>query len=107
MEQHWYGVKCLIEHGEPSDQAGAHLYEERVVVFRATDFDQAIELAEREVTDYARQNDARYLGYCNAFKMDAAVIEKGTEVYSVMREVPLSPRDFIDRYYDDGTDKHC
>lgn len=106
MEQQWYGIKCLIEHDGLSEEPGSHVYEERVVIFCAPDFDQAIARAEREVADYAQANGARYIGYCNAYKIDALAIEDGTEVYSVMREVPLPCADFITRYYDDGTDKH-
>ena len=103
MEQQWYGIKCLVEHSGLSDEPGSHVYEERVVIFRAPDFDRAIERDEQEVVAYARLNGARYIGYSNAYKIEAPMIEDGTEVYSVMREMPLSPGDFITRYYDDGT----
>ena len=106
MEAEWYGIKCLVEHSGLSGEPGLLVYEERIVIFRASGFDQAIERAEREVADYAQRNGARYIGYCNAYKIDAPAIEDGTEVYSLMREVPLSPGEFITRYYDDGTDKH-
>ena len=105
-EQHWYGVKCLIEKIGLSEVPDAHVYEERVVIFRASDFDDAMEQAEREASEYAQQSGGHYIGYCNAFKIDSAKIENGTEVYSVMREVTASPSEFITRYYDDGRDKH-
>jgi hypothetical protein len=56
--------------------------------------------------EYAKPINARYLGYSNAYKLDAESIDDPTEVYSLMREVPMPPKDFITRYYDDGTDKH-
>ena len=106
MDLQWYGVKCLIEHYGLSEEPGAHVYEERIVVVRAPDFDEAIRRAELAVTAYAQEIGARYMEYCNAYKMVAPTIEDGTEVYSVMREGPLSDDEFITRYYDDGTDKH-
>jgi hypothetical protein len=102
---HWYAVKCLLEHAGLSEDATAHVYEERIVLLRAVDFGDAVRRAEREATEYARPTSARYLGYSNAYKLDVESIGDATEVYSLMREVPLSPADFISRYYDDGTDK--
>jgi hypothetical protein len=101
-ERHWYGVKCLLEHAGLSQDTAAHVYEERIVVLRAVSFEDALLRAERDATEYAKPINARNLGYSNAYKLDADSIEDATEVFSVMRELPMSPTDFITRYYDDG-----
>ena len=103
---HWYGVKCLLEHAGLSEDTTAHVYEERIVLLRAVSFEEAVLRAERDATEYAKPIKARYLGYSNAYKLDVDSISDATEVYSLMREVPMPPEDFITRYYDDGTDKH-
>ena len=43
----WFGVKSVIRHKK--DDIKYLAYEERVVLFLATDFDKAIEQAEKEV----------------------------------------------------------
>jgi hypothetical protein len=89
-----------------SEDASNHVYEERIVIFLAHSFEEAIDLAERDASDYSLKNNAKYSGYCNAYKLDTRNFEPGTEVYSVMREVPMLPDDFVTHYYDDGSDKH-
>ena len=104
-ENNWYGVKCLVEHkGLPVDP-GKRVCEERIVLLRASGFDEAIRRAEQEVEHYTTPTGATYIGYCNAFKMDAETMEDGIEVYSLMREVALTPEQFITHYHDDGTEK--
>jgi hypothetical protein len=104
--QEWFGVKCLVEHGGLSREPGGRVYEERVVIIRAKDFDEAIERAEVDAKRYAAQNRGTYIGYCNAYRMEADSLADGTEVFSLTREVLLTPTEFVARYYDDGTDKH-
>jgi hypothetical protein len=45
MEQGWYTVRCLF--------ADAGTYEERITLWLATDFDEAIAKGEGEATEYA------------------------------------------------------
>jgi hypothetical protein len=101
--QEWFGVKYLVEHGGLSHEPGRRVYEERV---RAKDFDEAIERAEADAKRYAAQNQETHTGYCNAYRMEADSMADGTEVFSLTREVSLTPDEFVTRYYDDGTDKH-
>jgi hypothetical protein len=102
----WYGVKCLFEHFGLSKVPEAHAYEERVIVVLAASFDDALGKAKKLSVSYTDGSSIKYMGYCNAYAMDEAVITEGTEVYSVMRETKLAPTAFIDHYYDDGTDKY-
>jgi hypothetical protein len=95
LELQWYAIKCLIEHPGLSGKPDALVYEDRIVVFHALDLDDAIERAEREVADYVGRTGARYVGCRTAFRIDAATIEEGTEVYSA-----LIPSEVIGRYYD-------
>lgn len=56
----WYGVRCVFQHG-PADIEGTS-YEERVTLWRAASFDEAIESAEQEARQYADDlGDVTYL----------------------------------------------
>jgi hypothetical protein len=105
----WFGVKTIYrwstsdrprfvdEHYDPK----ATLVEERVVVFRAATFRQAIALAEREARAYARgtwtnlygqRMRMEYLGDCDAFEMFDPPAD-GIEAYSRTQLVSRETRD--------------
>lgn len=103
----WFGVKTIYrsstrdrprfvdQHYDPK----ATLVEERVVVFRAATFRQAIALAEREARAYARgtwtnlygqRMKQEYLGECDAFEIydrPAAGVEVYSRTQLVSREI--------------------
>ncbi len=112
----WYAVKTLYRtapHGRAKGKdsffaEGVTLVEERVVVFKARNFDEAIRKAEREAADYARDRYrnaygqrvvTRYLGYCNAYMMGAGIDDAGVEVYSSTEVVAarVSDKQIVDR----------
>ena len=59
----WFGVRCVFEL-DPAVGADTEprVFEERVTIWQASDFDSAIELAETEAVDYATILDAKYVG---------------------------------------------
>ena len=94
----WYGVKTLFRLGAVGKPAkedakydpGTTLVEERVVLFRARGFAEAVQLAEREARSYARHRHrnpygqqvvTRYLGACDAYQLFDPPAE-GREVFS-------------------------
>jgi hypothetical protein len=77
------------------------VYEERVVVFLAEDFGNALAKAEVEAARYAAQfEDVEDLGYFTVYDMTEESIRDGTEVFSLMRDSQMPPQDFLDRYHD-------
>jgi hypothetical protein len=105
----WYGVKTLYRStavGRPkvTDSAydpAATLIEERVVLFKARSFHEAIRAAEKEARSYARGDHINpygqkvkmhYLGACNAYHLFFAPVA-GAEVFSSTTIVGLSVRD--------------
>ena len=105
----WYGVKTIYRttvRGIPRRvdsvfDPKATLIEERVVVFRARSFDEAIERAEAEARRYAgvKHRNAygqtvkqRYLGACDAFEMFDSP-GPSREVYSQTEVLPESISD--------------
>jgi hypothetical protein len=82
----WFGVKTVYRSratGRPLKRdrhydPDATLIEERIVLIRATDFDQALKAAEREALRYVRDGhenlygqriETRFLGACDAFEL--------------------------------------
>ena len=74
----WYSVRCVFRLNDISD--GDSPYEERITLWQATDFDQAIELAEAEALEYIEDTDWAYLGLAQCFYLgdDVTEIRAGT-----------------------------
>lgn len=102
-DEPWYAVKLLLGWY----YGGAALprrYEERIVVFRAASFDDAIAQAEREAQDYCQSAaegvEIRYEEYAHAFHLFEHELKHGTEVFSTMINSTLVPDDdYIARRY--------
>jgi hypothetical protein len=95
----WYSVRCLFRH-QPD------IYEERITLWRAAGLDEAIALAEADAAEYARDvNDAEYLGLAQAFRLFDTTLESGMEVFSLARDSPLEPSEYLDAYFDTGTER--
>jgi Domain of unknown function (DUF4288) len=100
----WYGAKTIYKHNLIEDDTAKTLFEERVVLFQAVDFDGAIAQAEVEAEAYAVSHDVEYLGFMDVFHIFDEKVGQGTEIYSLMRESGLSGPDYLDRFYDDGSE---
>jgi len=95
-EPRWFGVRCLFRHG-------GGLYEERITLWRARDFEHAIELAEAEAARYCEDlTDAQYVELAQAYELDDDPAAQGAEVFSLMRDSELSPSTYIDRFFETG-----
>src|SRR4051812_4258851 len=102
----WHSVKCIFQHDGLADAENMTVYEERIVLVRARDLDEAIQLGEVEAEEYAASREGvAYIGFISAYRMSGPELKEGTEVYSVMRQSSLTGNDFLDRYYDDGSER--
>lgn len=100
----WYSVRCIFQlNGIRADDSP---YEERITLWRADGFDSAIEQAENEAIDYIDDTDWAYLGLAQCFYLgdDVTQIHQGTEVYSLIRSSPLPPDQYLDTFFDTGTE---
>jgi hypothetical protein len=96
----WYGARCLFLHSDLGKSKRERTYEERVVVVRAIDFDTAIIEAEKEAENYSSYlQDTEYLGFVDVFEVFSDRITNKTEVFSLMRRSGLTPKKYIDRFY--------
>jgi hypothetical protein len=95
----WYGVRCIFKWRDRPE------YEERVTVWHATSFEAAIERAEAEAREYGADTELEYLGLAQAFDLKADQIADGSEVFSLIRTSPLAPDEYINRFFDTGSER--
>lgn len=102
----WYGAKAIFMHSDLAKNGSSTVYEERIVVLRAQSLDQAITRAEAAAAKYVRGlKGCKYIGFVDVFHMYEARIEEGTEVFSLMRDSRLKPKQYLDRFYDSGKER--
>ena len=95
----WYGVRCVFLHSPH------RYYEERVVVFRAGNFEEALHLAEVDAIEYCEMlGDCKFLGLMQAFKSSSEKLTEGSEVFSLIRSSKLRPKKYLSRYFDSGAE---
>lgn len=103
----WFAAKTVCKH-QRVEEGGASktLFEERVVLLQAADFEDAIARGEVEAQEYCRGiRDVTYTGYIHVYRLFAGTVGHGTEVFSLMRESELSDKDYLDHFYDDGRER--
>lgn len=96
----WYGVRSIICTDHESSPC---VYEERVTIWQASTFEDAIGLAEIESLAYSADIGGTSTGLYRAFKIDGTV-GHGSEVFSLVRESTRGPADYIDTFFDTGSE---
>ncbi|MFY1577385.1 hypothetical protein ACN26Z_21045 [Verrucosispora sp. WMMD703] len=98
----WFCVRCVFRVG--SDSA-SQLYEERLTLWRAAGFDEAIGLAEDEALGNAAEHpDMDYVGLSQAYRLFDEP-GHGAEVFSLLRASDLDPPTYLTRFFDTGEEK--
>jgi hypothetical protein len=106
-DEPWYGVRCIFAHrGRTDVPSGSELYEERILLVRASSLEEAIERAEAEAARYAQDlGDAEYLGDADAFHVFSSEIGDLTEVFSLMRESDLDAEAYVRAFFQTGRER--
>ncbi len=93
----WYSVRCHFRVDERH-------YEERITVWQAVGFDEAIDLAEAEAAAYT---DGEYLGSCDCFHLSDAGMQasQGAEIYSLVRASDLDPDTYLRTFFFTGSER--
>jgi Domain of unknown function (DUF4288) len=100
----WYSVRCVF-------RCWPHrrwrTYEERITLWRAASFEEAIAKAEAEAEAYAAAGHAsgfKHLGLAQAYQL---VDEPGdgAEVFSLMRDSRLKKRKYLRSFFDTGQER--
>ena len=94
----WFSVRCVFHHFD----MGA--YEERITLWEADGFEQAIGLAETEATHYVEAlGSVRLTGLSQAYHL-ADEPKSGAEVFSLLRRSPLPGDEYLDTFFTTGTE---
>lgn len=108
----WYGVRCFFEWRGPGKKR-RRIYEERITLWHASGFDEAIAKAEAEAREYlnedgeASRGPIRHLALVQAYLMsEDAEPGDGVEVFSMLRESDKSPKQYLTRYFDTGRENN-
>jgi hypothetical protein len=98
----WYSARCIF----CTEGLGLRrTYEERVILLRAESEDEAMRVAEEEAEEYAAGSEGWfYTGFVDLFHLFEPEIGHRIEVFSLMRSSDLSVREYLDRYYDAGSE---
>lgn len=105
-DQPWFAVRCLVRFETGAGTDDGPLYEERITLWRATSFEEAVGRAESEVREYAADVEGEYAGLAQAFHLSAGdEVTDGTEVFSLMRNSELAPDEYIDRFFETGRER--
>jgi hypothetical protein len=95
----WFGVRCIFR------WLDSPYFEERITIWKADSFDAAIEKAEFEAAEYAETNGLLYLGLAQGFWIYGSRITEGTEVFSLLRGSDLGTEDYLDTFFDTGSER--
>lgn len=96
-----FGVRAVVKFQR---SARSYLYEERITIWHARDFDDAIERAAAETNDYIKDIDGVDTDFYQAYEIYPLVgdIPDGAEVFSLMRDSELDTDSYIARYFSTG-----
>lgn len=105
-EEPWFAVRCIVHFTDGARTEDGPLFEERITLWRAANFDEAVERAEVETRDYASVVGGRVVEFAQCFRLSGGEeIQDGTEVFSLMRNSGLPPDRYVDRFFDTGQER--
>ena len=106
-ELKWFSAKQVFLH-KPNNEKIKPWYEERIILLRAVDHDNAAGNALKNGREYCDGDDeiCNFLGLIDTFELFDSEIEDGAEVYSNKTISSLNEGEFISHYYPDIT-KDC
>lgn len=106
----WYAVRCVFRAAEnrplgPTNLgSGTNAYEERITLWRASSFDEAVSKAEVEAQEYAETLGDRYLGFAQGYHLSEDPGDGG-EAFSLIRVSDLEPDAYLNRFFDSGAER--
>lgn len=101
----WFAVRLLIRFEPEATSLGAQLYEERVSVWESDDGAAAIGLARDEAASYADPPAGEVLdGFAQVYAMSSPPTD-GVVVFSATRASNLRPDEYLDSFYDTGSER--
>lgn len=102
LPEPWYSARCVFRWNPPENEGDEFVYEERVVLLKADDFDAAVAQAQEEAETYALLTGAEFTGFIDVYHVAEKKLEEGVEVFSLLRRSPLNEEDYLSRHFDTG-----
>ena len=101
-----YSAKTVYRHQLTQKGKTKTVFEERIVLFHAVNFEDAIAKAETEANDHCTAvENVVYLGFVSVYYLPEETVGDGTEIYSLMRDSDLSDTEYLARFHDDGHER--
>jgi hypothetical protein len=102
-DQPWYAVRCVFQSPD-SAAPDSYAYEERITLWRATSFEEAVEKATGEALQYLEDDTAEeFTGLVQAYHLFKDPAD-GSEVFSLIRHSPLESEDYIRQFFATGAE---
>ncbi len=101
----WHSVRCIFRHPKLEKSKEEFLYEERILLWKASDLKQAVEMAENEAHQYKESKECIYIGLAQGYHTYIDKPESGSEIFSLMRDDDSPPEEYIDLFFDTGGEK--
>jgi hypothetical protein len=112
QDSRWYAVRSLFRAEKtpefaPSDLTdGESAYEERITLWQAASFEEALEKAEAESVQYAEFSGTTYLSdFGQTYHLADTPPRDGAEVFSLIRDSGLAPESYIERFFTTGRER--
>jgi hypothetical protein len=100
-----FSTRTIIRWDSEAPEKKKYIYEERITLWKAKDEDAALKKSEKEAIRYAKESGNKYLGYIQLYWLFTDIPVDGVEVFSLLRESDLSPKNYIDTHFDTGNEK--
>ncbi|WLD10182.1 hypothetical protein [Planctellipticum variicoloris] len=100
-----FSVRCIFRWDSLPDRQAAHVYEERITLWRADNASAAIELADQEADRYSSESGAEFLNCLQAYELAEPFDAHGVEVFSLLRDSDLEPPAYIGTFFDTGFER--
>jgi hypothetical protein len=93
-------VRSIFRSDRTEDGQPRRAFEERMVVFRAANFAEALAKGEAEAALYAKEWPyPKVLSHLVAFSLQTDDLREGEEVWSTIRDLDLTDADYLQRIY--------
>ena len=103
MKKSWNSAKCVFR--LPATDSRRQIYEERIILIEAKDFDSAIKKAEKEANQYCDDSfDAEFTGFVDVFHLFDKKLGTKTEIFSTMQTSDLNSVEYLNHFYPDMPD---
>ncbi len=102
-----YSIRSVIRWPRIENQQKPFVYEERITLWNAATFEEAIDLAETDAKAYAQSKGFECLDLFQSYWLFNSLegLPQGREVYSLIRESDLDPSSYLDAFFDTGLER--